>query len=41
MTLSWRHAQWLALAALVALPSLIEGSYYRYLGIIVFIYGIV
>jgi len=37
----WRHLQWLALAALVALPSLVEGSYYRYLGIIVFIYGIV
>ena len=37
----WRHVQWLALAALVALPSLVEGSYYRYLGIIVFIYGIV
>ena len=41
MRLPWRHVQWLALAALVALPSLVEGSYYRYLGIIVFIYGIV
>ena len=41
MTRSWRFARWLALAALVALPLLVEGSYYRYLGIIVFIYGIV
>jgi branched-chain amino acid transport system permease protein len=35
------HAQWLALAALLLLPLSIEGSYYQYLGIIVFIYGIV
>jgi ABC-type branched-subunit amino acid transport system ATPase component/ABC-type branched-subunit amino acid transport system permease subunit len=35
------YAQGLALAALLALPASIEGSYYQYLGIIVFIYGIV
>lgn len=36
-----RYAPWLALAALAVLPSFVEGSYYRFLGIIVFIYGIV
>jgi len=36
-----RVAPWLVLAALVLAPSLEEGSYYRYLGIIVFIYCIV
>jgi len=41
MRFSWHHAKWLAVAALVALPFLVEGSYYRYLAIIVFIYGIV
>jgi ABC-type branched-subunit amino acid transport system ATPase component/ABC-type branched-subunit amino acid transport system permease subunit len=41
MRLVSRHAQWLVLALLVALPSVVEGSYYRFLGIIVFIYGIV
>ena len=41
MRLSLRHAQWLAFAAVFLLPSLVEGSYYPYLGIIVFIYGIV
>ncbi len=41
MTRLRRHAQWLALAALLLLPLSIEGSYYQYLGIIVFIYGIV
>ncbi len=35
------HAPWLVLAALVLAPLLEDGSYYRYLGIIVFIYGIV
>jgi len=37
----WRHAQWLVLAALVLLPSFVDGSYWSYLGIIVFIYAIV
>jgi len=41
MRLARAHAGWLALATLVILPSLVEGTYYRYLGIIVFIYGIV
>ena len=31
----------LALAALVVLPALVQGTYYRFLGIVVFIYGIV
>ncbi len=41
MKMALRLAPWLALAALAILPALVEGSYYRYLGIIVFIYGIV
>jgi branched-chain amino acid transport system ATP-binding protein/branched-chain amino acid transport system permease protein len=39
-----RPATWLAglaLAALVVLPFFVQGTYYRFLGIIVFIYGIV
>jgi ABC-type branched-subunit amino acid transport system ATPase component/ABC-type branched-subunit amino acid transport system permease subunit len=39
-----RPATWLAgsaLAALIVLPFFVEGTYYRFLGIIVFIYGIV
>ena len=35
------HLKWLVLAALVLIPFLVGGTYYRYLGIIVFIYGIV
>jgi len=35
------HLKWLMLAALVFMPFLVGGTYYRYLGIIVFIYGIV
>ena len=35
------HLQWLVLAALLLAPLLVSGTYYRYLGIIVFIYGIV
>jgi ABC-type branched-subunit amino acid transport system ATPase component/ABC-type branched-subunit amino acid transport system permease subunit len=35
------HLQWLVLAALIVAPLLVGGTYYRYLGIIVFIYGIV
>jgi branched-chain amino acid transport system permease protein len=41
MIVPWRHAQWLFLVALIVLPMFVEGSYYRYLGIIVFIYAIV
>jgi branched-chain amino acid transport system ATP-binding protein/branched-chain amino acid transport system permease protein len=36
-----RLLPWLLLVALTLLPSLVEGTYFRYLGIIVFIYGIV
>jgi ABC-type branched-subunit amino acid transport system ATPase component/ABC-type branched-subunit amino acid transport system permease subunit len=35
------HLKWLVLAALIVAPLLVGGTYYRYLGIIVFIYGIV
>jgi ABC-type branched-subunit amino acid transport system ATPase component/ABC-type branched-subunit amino acid transport system permease subunit len=42
MTLTPAHrGWWLVLAALAILPAMVEGTYYRYLGIIVFIYGIV
>jgi ABC-type branched-subunit amino acid transport system ATPase component/ABC-type branched-subunit amino acid transport system permease subunit len=39
---SWRTLSWLlGLAALVVLPIFVQGTYYRFLGIVVFIYGIV
>ncbi len=40
--MSWRLASWLlGLAALAVLPFFVQGTYYRFLGIVVFIYGIV
>ena len=42
--MSGRPMAWLvalAAAALVALPAVVQGSYYQFLGIVVFIYGIV